>query len=283
MSIIRGDNGLDVKVGQFTSEDNMGLYYNYWPAQSKSAPCAIYLHGLESHMGWFFNLAEFLHSKGINVYAFDRRGSGLNKDSCKNFSSKYILNDLKTFIDIVRKEHPGSRIFLIGLCLGGKIAVSFVSSYPDYIDGLILISPSLKNKLKFSLSDKLSILFSPNRLLKVPIEDRMFTSNEKYLTHIGKDSMRLKYIPAGHLLEIAKMDRMVNVASGNIKIPVLLMLAGIDEIIDTHGIKRWYEKLPSSDKTIKIYKNYRHILTFEENAAEVMQDVSEWIWERANG
>lgn len=282
MNIIRGDNGLDVKVGQFTTDDNLGLYYSYWPSQDER-PCAIYLPGLESHIGWFFNLAEFLHSKGINVYAFDRRGSGLNRDSCKNFSSKYILNDLKTFLGIVRKEHPGSKIFLIGLCLGGKIAVSFASSYQRYLDGLILISPSLKNKLKFSLSDKLSILFRPNKLLKIPIEDRMFTSNEKYLKHIGKDSMRLKYIPAGHFLEIAKMDRMVNIASGNIKIPALLMLAGIDEIIDTRGVERWYEKLPSSDKTIKVYKDYHHILTFEENAAEVMRDMSEWIWARANG
>lgn len=272
---------MDVRVGQFTTEDNIGLYYNYWQVQD-GAPCVVYLHGLESHMGWFFNIAEFLYSKGINVYASDRRGSGINRGSCKNFCSKNILNDLKVFLDLVKEEHPNSRIFLLGLCLGGKISVSFASSYPGYIDGLILISPSIKNKIRFSFTDMLSILFRPNSLLKIPIKDRMFTSNEKYLKHIKKDALRLYYIPAAHLLEIIKMDKSVKNALRNMHIPVLLMLAGIDEIIDTEGVKRWYQKLPSSDKTIKVYKDCHHILTFEENASMVLEDVADWIWARSN-
>lgn len=271
-----------MRVGQFNTEDNLSLYYDYWPAASPDKPCVIYLHGLESHMGWFLNLAEFLNSQEMNVYAFDRRGSGLNKDSSKNFSSRYLSSDIKLFINLIRKEHPKSKIFLIGLCLGGKIAVDFFSYHKDCLDGLILISPSLKSKLKFSLSDKLSILFRPNSMLKVPIEDTMFTSNQKYLKHIECDRLRLRYIPARHLLEIARMEGRIKKASQNINIPVLLMLAGIDEIIDTESTKRWYEKLPAQDKTLKLYKNYYHLLTFEENAAEVMADVASWIKEKAD-
>jgi len=269
-----------MQVGQFDTEDSSRLYYDCWPAGGDS-PCAIYLHGLESHMGWFFNLAEFLNLKNINVYAFDRRGSGLNKDSSRNFSSRYISSDLKIFIDLVKKEHPKSRIFLIGLCLGGKIAVDFFSYYKNCLDGLVLISPSLRSRLKFSLPDKLSILFKPNSMLKIPIEDTMFTSNERYLKYIGNDSLRLRYIPARHLLEITKMEWHLKKASGNIRLPVLLMLAGIDEIIDTDGVRKWYEKLPSSDKTLKFYKGYHHLLTFEEDAAEVMEDIAVWIKGRA--
>lgn len=270
-----------MQVGQFETEDSSRLYYDCWPAGADK-PCVIYLHGLESHMGWFMNLAEFLNSKNINVYAFDRRGSGLNKNTSRNFSSRYIASDLKIFIDLVKKDHPESKIFLIGLCLGGKISVDFFSYHKDYLDGLILISPSLKSKLKFSLKDKLSILFRPNSMLKVPIKDAMFTSNEKCLRFIENDSLRLRYIPAEHLLEIAKMDRHLKKASRNIKLPVLLMLAGIDEIIDTDGVKRWYEKLPSTDKTLKFYKNYHHLLTFEDNAQEVMEDIAIWIKGRAD-
>lgn len=270
-----------MQVGQFDTEDSSKLYYDCWPSGWED-PCVIFLHGLESHMGWFLNLAEFLSSSDINVYAFDRRGSGLNKNSSRNFSSRYISSDLKIFIDIVKREHPRSRIFLIGLCLGGKIAVDFFSYHQDCLDGLILISPSLKGKLKFSLSDKFSVIFRPNSMLKVPIEDAMFTSNERWLKYIKNDSLRLRHIPAQHLLEIAKMGRHLKKASGNIRLPVLLMLAGIDEIIDTDSVRRWYEKLPSSDKTLKFYKGYHHLLTFEENAAQIMEDVAAWIKKRAD-
>ena len=114
-------------------------------------------------------------------------------------------------------------------------------------------------------------------MLKVPIEDGMFTSNKRYLKYIENDFLRLRYIPAQHLFEIAKMERHLKKASDNIKLPVLLMLAGIDEIIDTDSARRWYEKLPSQDKTLKFYKGYHHLLTFEENAAEVMDDIVIWI------
>ncbi len=270
-----------MQVGQFETEDSSELYYNCWSAGVDS-PCVIYLHGLESHMGWFINLAEFLVSKDINTYAFDRRGSGLNKNNARNFSSRYMSSDLKIFIDLVKEEHPKSSVFLIGLCLGGKIAVDFFSYHKDRLNGLILISPSLKTRLKFSLPDKLSILFRPNSLLKVPIEDTMFTSNEKYLKYIKSDSLRLRHIPAEHLLEIAKMERHLVKASNNIRLPVLLMLAGIDEIIDTRAVRRWYERLPSSDKTLKFYKGYHHLLTFEENADLVMEDIAFWIKKRAD-
>ena len=270
-----------MQVGQFETEDSSSLYYDCWPA-GWDDPCVIYLHGLESHMGWFLNLAEFLNSKGINVYAFDRRGSGINKNSSRNFSSRYLSSDLKIFIDLVRKDHPRSRIFLIGLCLGGKIAVDFFLYHKNCVDGLILISPSLKSRSRFSLPDKLSILFRPNGILKVPIKDTMFTSNERYLKYIENDSLRLRYIPAQYLLEIAKMGRHLKKASGNIRLPVLLMLAGIDEIIDTDGVKRWYEKLSSPDKTLKFYKDYHHLLTFEKNAVDVMEDIETWIKERAD-
>jgi len=268
------------KIGQFDASDGARLYYDCWEANAP-APCVIYLHGLESHTGWFSNLAEFLNSKSINVYAYDRRGSGLNKASSRNFYSRYLADDLKAFLDLVKKEHPNSKIFLIGLCLGGKIAVDFFYYHQNCLDGLILISPSLKNRLKFSLYEKLSILFKPNSMLKVPIKDTMFTSNEKYLKHIGNDSLRLRYIPAQHLLEIAKMGRHLKAASGNIKLPVLLMLAGIDEIIDTRSCRKWCERLPSADKTIKFYKDYHHILTFEPKAEEVMEDIAVWIEKRA--
>ena len=171
---------------------------------------------------------------------------------------------------------------MIGLCLGGKIAVDFFSYHQGAFDGLILISPSLKSRLKFSLSDKLSILFRPNSMIKVPIKDAMFTSNERYLDYIKDDPLRLRHIPAQHLLEIAKIERRLKDASGNIKLPVLLMLAGIDEIIDTGGAKRWYEKLPSPDKTLKFYEGYHHLLTFEAEASRVMGDIAVWIKGRAD-
>lgn len=276
---------MEDQIRQFETHDKLKLCYRHW-LSAKDAPCVVYLHGLESHMAWFSGMADFLNKVGINVYAFDRRGSGLNQRQRGHlYSYHYLFDDIKVFLDLVRKEHPKSKIFLLGLCLGGKIAVNFFLFYPDFVDGLILISPSIENKLKFSFLQKLDIIFSsifrPKKMFKVPIEDHMFTANKTYQDFIKNDPLRLRYVTGRFYWEIFRMDLHLKKICHKIHVPVLVMLAGIDEIIDTESVNKWYDLVESKDKTLKLYKEYYHLLLYEENAGEIMEYIASWIQTRS--
>jgi hypothetical protein len=43
----------------------------------------LYLHGIESHGGWFLAAAEGLAERGATTYLLDRRGSGLNLEPAR--------------------------------------------------------------------------------------------------------------------------------------------------------------------------------------------------------
>ena len=232
-------------------------------------------------------MGQLLNRQGFNVYAFDRRGSGLNQQSRGHlYNYFYLFDDIKIFLDLVKKDHPRSKIFLIGLCLGGKIATTFFLFHPDYVNGLILLSPSIENRLKFPLARKLAIvwcsLFAPQRKFSIPIEDRMFTDNPKYLQMIKDDPQRLKYVSARYFMEIFKMDLDLTHATRNIHVPLLVLLAGIDEIIDVEKVQKWFDKVSSSDKTIRVYKDNYHMLLFDESAPEIMQYIADWIQVRSS-
>jgi alpha-beta hydrolase superfamily lysophospholipase len=69
--------------------------------------------------------------------------------------------------------------------------------------------------------------------------------------------------------------------SGNeLFLPILVLLAGHDEIVDNIKVKKWFETLPTEDKTIKAFANFYHVMPFEEEISPLLEAISGWIKER---
>ena len=269
------------ELKQFTARDGTGLFYREWEGR-KHKNVVIYLHGLESHMGWFMETGNFLNRKGFHVYAVDRRGSGMSQVNRGHIDSyKTFLEDIKEMVELAREEHPGKRIYLMGLCWGGKIAVTFAAYHQDLIDGLILVAPAIRAKVTISLKAKIDVLFStlfrPRKLFGVPLEDHMFTKNPKYLDFIKKDDLKLKKVTARFFFETGKMDIHFKSIAHRIHIPVLVLLAGEDQIVDNQKVKKWFHEISSKDKTLKIYHDCYHSLQFEKEAKTITNYIANWI------
>ena len=50
----------------------------WWAGQPRAA--VVYLHGIQSHSGWYAASSRAMAEAGIAVYQIDRRGSGRDKD-----------------------------------------------------------------------------------------------------------------------------------------------------------------------------------------------------------
>lgn len=272
------------EVKHFIAEDSKPVFYRQWQGDP-GKPVLVYLHGIESHTEWFIDTAEKLNSLGLSVYAMERRGSGVNTEDRGHIDSYHVLvNDLKEGMELIRTENPGQKVYLIGLCWGGKLALTFLSEYQDLADGLILISPAIKTRIDLTFPQKLSVLcntfFNPKKLIRIPIEPEMFTKNPNYLEFIKNDEHRLTMATARFFFETARMDLVVGRSPAKIKVPVILFMAGEDKVADNDGLKEWYEKCASRDKTMKIYKGSCHSLEFEDEAEGLARDISAWVNER---
>lgn len=270
---------------EFKACDGTPIAYREWEGR-KHKNVIIYLHGMESHAGWFVETGNLLNEKGFHVYAADRRGSGLNKKNRGHIESYWtFIDDVKEFVDLAREEHPGRKIYLMGLCWGGKIAVTFAAYHQDLIDGLILTSPAIKTKVTLTLKSKLDVFFSnffsPQKLFNVPLEDYMFTRNQKYLTFIKEDKLKLKKVTARFLFETGRMNLHFNKVAHKVRIPVLVLLAGEDLIVDNEGVKKWFAKIGSKDKMIKIYPGCYHSLHFEA-AKNIINYIANWVRREEN-
>ena len=272
------------EMKHLTTRDGAEIYYREWQGAPAKA-VLVYLHGIESHTGWFVDTADLLNKKGYTVYALERRGSGVHREN-RGFVKNYhiLVDDLRRVLEYIKKENPGKKIYLLGLCWGGKLAVTFAALKYSLIDGLILISPAIKTKVDLPLWKKVDVLFSnflrPKKLFNVPIEDSMFTKNPKYLDFIKNDKMKLTRVTARFFFETSKMDMRFNKIAGRIHVPLLLLLAGNDRVVDNTGVRKWFEREGSEDKTLKVYQGSCHSLEFEEEAKDLVEDICRWVDER---
>jgi acylglycerol lipase len=268
------------ELKNYRAADGTDIYYRQWNSDSDRG-VLVYLHGIKSHTGWFTDTADKLNQRGFTIYALERRGSGVNKTD-RGYVENYnvLIDDLKGALELIRKENPENKIYLMGLCWGGKLAVAFASLWQDMIDGLILVTPAIKARVDLTFPQKLDVLVSnfirPRKLFNIPIEDELFTKNPKYLEFIKSDQMKLTKATARFFFETAMLDMYNNGAAPKITVPILLLLAGNDLVVNTVEVRRWFGKTSTNDKTLKVYEGSCHSLEFEDEAKELVEDITGW-------
>jgi alpha-beta hydrolase superfamily lysophospholipase len=231
----------------------------------------LYLHGIESHGGWFEAAAERLAERGCTTYLLDRRGSGLNRalEPGHAASAAELLEDVRRF-----RAHAGlERLVLVGLSWGGKLALATALDEPRGVCALVLVTPGLVPRIEFSRSQRLGIALAlavgGRARFHVPIAPEMFTRTPRYLDYIVHDPLRLERVSARFLLASRALDRRIRAGVSVLEPPVLLLLAGHDRIVDNDRTRRLLEAAPPGRLRVRTYENATHSIQFEETDAMV--------------
>lgn len=92
-------------------------------------------------------------TKNYNILHYHRRGYGKSINKRNNNPSSTILQNVKDCKDImdllnIKKAH------IVGHSIGGTIALQLASTYPDYIESLILIEPAITGYNEFTNNQK---------------------------------------------------------------------------------------------------------------------------------
>ncbi len=265
-------------ISSYRTSDGQELFYRTWGGRD-TVPCLIFVHGIESHSGWFSEAGEKLTGYGLEVFALDRRGSGLNKEGRGDLSDfRRLSQDIDDFF--IQKKLSGRKCVLLGLCWGAKVALYFFLLHPERVSGIIFVTPGLKTRLQIPLFEKIrwlrALLFAPNAVLSLPIKPEMFTDDPMYLKRIREDNLRLKNITTGFFRENLRLERAVRKSEKKFDIPCFLFLAGEDEIVDNNGVIKFLKRYFTNMETIT-YSGCRHGLFFEPCREKVIKDLAGWV------
>ena len=273
------------KEGKFNGLKNLQLYWQCWLPDGKPKAILLVAHGLAEHSGRYKNLVNYFVPKGYAVYALDHRGHG-KSEGTRSYVDSFndYLTDLKTFFDMVRKEHKNTKIFLFGHCLGGNIATAYAVEHQEELAGLILSGSSLVPSTSVSpaLLAVAGVISALLPKMGVTLLDASAISRDKSVVdaYVNDPLVFRGKVPARTGAELARMWKQLPEQMPKIKLPILIMHGFADQLANPAGSKLLYERVGSKDKTLKLYDNCYHEICNEPDHNQVMADIEAWLAKR---
>ncbi len=274
--------GMPGELGEYRGSDGASLAYVSY-TQTGADTALVYLHGIESHAGWFALAADALRNRGFDVYCLDRRGSGLNRENRGLLSGHVddyttLLADIRAFITPLHGRYD--EVFLVGLSWGGKLAMSYGLAYPEDIDGLVLITPGLRAEVDVSFLNKLKILLlspiNPTARVPTPIQPQMFTTTPVYLDYIRQDPLRLTSATVRFFWQTHRLGKYIDRNIGGNRHPIQLFLAGGDRIIDNDGVLKLLKRGPGPGLDVLMYEDQTHSIQLDA-PQRLVDDMTDWL------
>lgn len=266
------------------------LYHGFARWWCPSSPCGavLYLHGIQSHGGWFDASAQRLAEAGFAVLLPDRRGSGRNERERGHLTStRRLLTDVTEWIEEIHVRTGFEKVHLLGVSWGGKLALAYHRYAPARAASLSLIAPGIFAQVDLPTHAKVrvawSLMTSPRNRFDIPLNDpALFTGNGERQTYIAKDPLSLRQVSASFLGVSRKLDAMAHaVGPQTPPCPLRLFLAGRDRIISNERTRQLVRHLNWPERDIIEYPDAHHTLEFEPDPTAYFNDLTEWLQSRA--
>jgi len=243
--------------------------FHHHPPQKVSVP-VLYVHGIQSHPGWFTGSAQILARAGSEVFQVTRRGNGTATTNRGDAASvEQLLGDVDAAVRYVLETTGDQRLALLGISWGGKLLTAYaLRADVGNIDSLTLVAPGLKPLVDVSIATKLAILsaliFRPGTYFDIPLNDvSLFTDNPDMREYLRNDPHRLHRATARFMLASFRLDRMIARADERtLRVPTTLILAGRDRIIDNEATCDLLEWLADRPVRIRLL-DATHTIEFE--------------------
>ena len=274
---------IEPSIESYEAADKYVLHYRHWQPAEMPRARVVCLHGIQSHSGWYLHSSSRLCESGFEVFFLDRRGSGLNAQKRGHVDSlQVLLDDLALFLSRLRIQEPRRPVILVGISWGGKLATAMIKEHPQFCDALALLCPGFFPTVDPSWIQKVRIalarFYYRYRHFPIPLNDpALFTASPQWLEFLRTDPLSLHRATAAMLVTSKQMDWFVRNAPEKIVMPVMLMLAGKDRIIDNDRSRSYFERFASQSKRLIEYPAAHHTLEFEPDPEPFINDLTGWI------
>uniref|UniRef100_A0A8D0AYU4 Monoglyceride lipase n=2 Tax=Salvator merianae TaxID=96440 RepID=A0A8D0AYU4_SALMN len=268
--------------------DGQYLFCRYWKPATMPRGLVFVAHGAGEHCCRYDDLAQMLTGNSFFVFAHDHVGHGQSEGDRMVVSDFHVfVRDALQHIDLMRKDHPGLPVFLLGHSMGGAISILTACERPNDFSGMVLISPlvvaspDVATPIKVFAAKVLNLLLpnlslgsiDPNVVSRNKKEVESYTSDP--LVHHG--GMKVSFV-IQLLNAIAKIERCLP----KLTLPILVLHGIPDKLCDIKGSYLLMDTASSQDKTLKVYDEAYHALHKElpEVTTSVFKEIQTWIGQK---
>ncbi len=264
---------------RFTAADGYRFAVRVWD-QAAPAGRVVVVHGIVSHGGWYLRSCCHLAANGFEVHALDRRGSGLNLEDRGDVPHDRVWrSDVKSYLESLPRGVP---TVLAGISWGGKLVAALGRDALPDLAGAAMICPGLFARQQAGPAARLLLHAAAAAGLSgarvaIPLRDpALFTHDPHWQAYIRDDPLTLRRIT----VRFARADLQLNGRARAVEpfgVPLLLMLAGRERIVDNGRTREFLHRVVAPDKVCLEYPDAGHTLEFEPDPAPYLEDLRAWV------
>jgi len=283
----------------FRSKDGTNIFVYYWypDGNSKVKGIVQIAHGMAETAARYERLAHALTSSGFIVYANDHRGHGKTAGCIENLGFladkdgfEWIVKDSYQLSEIIKKEHPGLPLFMLGHSMGSFVTLRYIMHYGNEINGAILSGTGKNHIIVLSIMSmiaKCEIVFFGlkkksyilNKLIFGYFNIRFKPSRTDF-DWLNRDNEEVdKYINNPYCGTVFTAEFFYDYIKS--LLPIYIFSGGNDPVGNFgKGVTKVFCSLKEAginDVSMKLYPGARHETLNEINRDDVMKDVIQWL------
>lgn len=272
-----------------TTPDGARLRWAVWPEpEGRVRGTVLILNGRSEFIEKYRETAGELIARGFRVFGFDWRGQGLSSrtpvgDETGHYDSfDPLVRDAALLIDQVVRPAGEGPLVILGHSMGGHLALRLLAARPDLAAGAILTAPMVA-PIAMPAMQRVARLLSPmaasfgrgrryapgeggydaQRLL----DPRRLLSSDPVRNRIQADwfrdhpDYRVSGITWGWLAAAFRSSAAILREAPSIRVPVLMLLAGQERLVDNGAARRVARLLPQC--RVSVYPDARHEILME--------------------
>ncbi len=270
--------------GTFRTSDGLTLSTWRLHGEDRGLQPVILIHGLADHSrsSPYLRLGRFLHERGFEVFAFDRRGSGRSA-GLANYAERWedLRDDLARFVDIV-EDRCGRLPSLVGLSFGGLQILDFALAAPESVRSCVVMAPALDLSGTSPWFRKILPLLArwwPTLSVDPGLDDQALTRDPVVCRAYRNDPLwRPSTTPMLGLHVVEAIER-VHARAEQLTTPLLVLHGTADRVVPIGGTRLAVPRFGSKDKTYREINGGYHALPIEPepDGEQICGWIAEWL------
>lgn len=239
------------------------------PSVEEAPISALLLHGFTGSPWELRPVGETLAARGVHVHCPRLPGHGTTPEAMLFAGMGEWLGAATAALESLK----GARArVVVGLSMGGLLALVLAARMPALVQGLVLMAPALKLR-----SPQARALRRLRWLAGPELQRRWLT---KTSTDIENDEVRaqspiLPRYPVARVLDLFELAELARHAEPRVRCPSLVIGAVHDHVVDTDAVLALQERLPFSRRLV-LQRGF-HIIPRDTDRALALTELSHFV------
>ena len=268
----------------FVAPDGTRLFRRSWLPSKPQRTLAL-VHGFAEHSGRYDHVGAWFATRDFAVHAYDHRGHGRSDGERGHVDSfSQLLDDLESFLDLVRGEHSESPLVLLGHSLGGLVVATLLAERkPDLLCAAISAPPLelgpgvSRMRLRVARTWR---RFRPQLRLGAGISSSDLSRDVEVARAYDGDPLVFKRATASFAVEMLDAVERTGSAGMHVQVPLLLLHGEADRVCPPRGSRAFHGQLRGEGHRLCLYPKLRHEILNEPEQEQVFEDLLSWVLER---